>query len=80
MRLEILKSGHRFTQKPFLALVRALAGKVPGPVATLSYRPSLFGKAFSGCLQEAMRGRSQWSILEREILAAFVSQLNQCRY
>jgi hypothetical protein len=80
MRLKLLHSGHRWTQKPFLALIRALAGQVPGPIATMSYRPAFFGKAFSQCLQEAMREPSPWSVGERELFAAFVSHRNQCPY
>ena len=80
MRLAILRNGHRLTQKPFLAIIRALVGQVPGPIATMSYRSDIFGKAFSQCLQEAMRGPSPWSVGEREIFSAFVSKLNQCPY
>ena len=80
MRLAILDHGHRLTQKPFLALIRALVGQVPGPIATMSYRSALFGKQFSPALQEAMRGPSSWTVGEREIFSAFVSKLNQCPY
>jgi len=80
MRLEILNSGHRRTQKPFLAIIRWLVGQVPGPIATMSYRSEFWGKDFSGCLQEAMRGKSSWTKGEREIFATYVSHLNQCRY
>jgi hypothetical protein len=80
MRLEILRSGHRRVQKFFLGIIRRLVGQVPGPIATMSYRSEFWGKEFSGCLQEAMRGPSSWSVGEREIFSAFVSNLNQCRY
>ena len=58
MRLEILRNGHRPVQKLFLGLIRRLVGQVPGPIATMSYRSEFWGKDFSGCLQEAMRGPS----------------------
>jgi hypothetical protein len=80
MRLEILNSGHRRVQKFFLGIIRRLVGQVPGPIATMSYRSEFWGKEFSGCLQEAMRGPSPWAVWEREIFSAFVSKLNQCRY
>jgi hypothetical protein len=80
VRLKLLHHGHRLTQKPFLALIRALVGRVPGPIATMSYRSRLFGAGFSRCLQEAMRGDSPWSAGERELFAAFVSARNQCPY
>lgn len=46
----------------------------------LSYRPELFGQPFSACLQEVLRGPSDWSIGERELFAAFTSRKNQCTY
>jgi len=80
MRLKLLHDGHRITQKPFLALIRALVGTVPGPIATMSYRSQIFGSQFARALQEAMRGPSPWSVGERELFAAFVSKLNQCPF
>jgi hypothetical protein len=80
MRLDLLHSGHRLTQKPFLALIRLIVGQVPGPIATMSYRPDFVGRRLASCIQEAMRGPSPWSIGERELFSAFVSNLNQCPY
>jgi hypothetical protein len=80
MRLDKLDHGHRRVQKFFLAIIRKLVGQVPGPIATMSYRSEFWGKEFSQCIQEAMRGPSSWSVGEREIFSAFVSNLNRCRY
>ena len=80
MRLALLHHGHRPVQRFFLGIIRRIVGQVPGPIATLSYRSELWGKQFSGCLQEAMRGPSSWSVGERELFSAFVSKLNQCVY
>ena len=80
MRLELLHSGHRPVQKFFLGLIRRIVGQVPGPIATMSYRSELWGKEFSRCLQESMRGKSSWSVAERELFALFLSKLNQCPY
>ncbi len=46
----------------------------------LSYRSELFGQPFSCYLEAVLRGRSDWSIGERELFAAFVSRTNQCTY
>src|SRR5439155_15236813 len=54
--------------------------EVPRPLGvlkTLNYRPELFGRPFSAALDVAMRGPSGWSAGERELMAAFVSHLNQ---
>ena len=47
---------------------------------TLNYRPEIFGRPFSAALDVAMRGPSDWSAGERELIAAFVSSLNQCLF
>jgi hypothetical protein len=44
----------------------------------LAYRPELFGEPFSIALQDVMRGPSEWSVGERELIAAFTSAKNQC--
>ena len=81
MRLTIFDHGHRPLQKLFLKLISILSGgTAPGPVVVLSYRPELFGKGVTDCLQEAMRQATEWSKGECELFAAFVSRLNQCTY
>jgi hypothetical protein len=80
MRLAILDHGHRPVQKLFLRVIRLIAGRMPGPILVMSYRSELFGKAFSACLQEAMRRCTAWSVGEVEVFAAFVSRLNRCAY
>jgi hypothetical protein len=62
-------------------LEQVLAGKpVPDIVRVLSYRPQFFGIPFSQCLEDVMRGPSEWSVGERELFAAFVSRKNQCPF
>ena len=51
-----------------------------GVVKTLLYRPEVFGEPFSDALEAAMRGPSEWSAGERELIAAFTSLLLQCPY
>ncbi len=53
---------------------------VPDVVRVLSYRPEIFGSPFSNCLEDVMRGPSDWSVGERELFAAFVSRKNQCPF
>ena len=52
----------------------------PDVVRVLSYRPEMFGNPFSSCLEDVMRGSSDWSVGERELFAAFVSRKNQCPF
>ena len=46
----------------------------------LRYRPELFGEPISAYFQEVMKKPSEWSEAERELIAAFVSKLNQCPF
>jgi hypothetical protein len=79
VRLSVVEHGHRFKKKLVLRLVRFLSGyPAPDVVKTLFYRSEFFGEPHSKLTQLAMRGRSAWSVGERELFAAYVSSLNQC--
>lgn len=81
MRLRILDSGHRPIQRLALWALRLIGRTDPDPVAKLSlYRPELFGRPWLSLIGPVMRGSSAWSDGERELLAAFVSRLNTCRF
>jgi hypothetical protein len=80
MRLQLLHEGHRPLQKLQLRIIRALVGQVPGPIATMSYRRSLFGKPMSACFVESMEKSQHWTRGETELFAAYVSEQNHCRY
>jgi hypothetical protein len=55
-----------------------MRGDPPDVIKTLLYRPELAGKRFNALTHAVMRGPSDWSVGERELMAAFVSKLNQC--
>jgi len=80
MRLAVLKHGHSRFQRMQLWVLRALSGRAPAPVMMMSYRRHFFGKHFARCLQEGMRNAQEWSVGEVEMFAAFVSNLNRCRF
>jgi hypothetical protein len=81
MRLAVVDAGHAPTEAAVLDQIRERTGREPlGVVKTLLYRPELFGQPFSLALDSAMRGPSEWSAGERELFAAFTSQLNQCPF
>jgi hypothetical protein len=46
----------------------------------MNYRSGFFGGPFSAVLQSVMRGRSSWTVGERERVAAYTSYLNQCPF
>ncbi len=81
MRLGILDHGHRLRQRLALRVMRLMGRTDPDPVAKASlYRPELFGRPWMHFVASTMRGPSEWSAGERELLAAFVSRLNDCPF
>jgi hypothetical protein len=81
MRLGAVDAGHAPAEAALLGQIRERTGREPlGVVKTLLYRPELFGLPFSQALDDVMRGPSDWSAGERELFAAFTSQLNQCLF
>jgi hypothetical protein len=81
MRLEKVETGHRFGKRLQLALIRLLGRSEPYDVVKmLWYRPEVLGGALGRISQAAMRGRSEWSVGERELFAAFVSRMSQCPF
>jgi len=73
VRLQILDRGHRLPTKALLAVIRVVSGHpVVDAVKLALYRPDFYG---AGALtHEAMRGPSEWSVGDRELMAAFVAQ------
>ena len=81
MRLSVVDHGHAPAETALLEEIRARSGREPlGVVKTILYRPELFGGSFSEALDVAMRGPSDWSPGERELLAGFTSLLGQCPF
>jgi hypothetical protein len=81
MRLTILDSGHRFGTKALFALIRVVSRQpVLDVIKLLTYRADFYGRAMRGVTHEAMRGPSAWSIGDRELMAAFVSKMNECEF
>jgi uncharacterized peroxidase-related enzyme len=81
MRLSILDSGHRFGTKVLFAIIRVVSRQpAPEVVKLLMYRPDFFGAHMKALTHEAMRGQSEWSVGDRELMAALVSKANKSEY
>ena len=81
MRLSVLDSGHTFGKKAIFVMIRAMSGHpVQDVVKTIMYRPEFFGGPMGKVFQEVMRGPSEWSVGDRELMAAYVSKTNECEF
>jgi uncharacterized peroxidase-related enzyme len=79
MRLEILDRGHRLRTKVLLAVIRLVSRQpVVDAVKLALYRPDFYGGG--DLTHEAMRGPSAWSIGDRELMAAIVSQADEAPF
>jgi hypothetical protein len=81
MRLEAVARGRGLGAKAKFAMIRVLSGAPTlDVVKTLSFRRELFGDPFNVLIEEVMRGPSEWTVGERELFAAFVSERNRCEF
>ena len=79
MRLRPPEREHPLSKRLLHKLIRRVSGyDPPDVVLTLHHRPSFFGAPFSRWVEVALRGPSEWSQGERELMAALVSARNQC--
>jgi hypothetical protein len=79
MRLAVVENGHTLARKALLLVVALMQrSRAPDVVRTLFYRPRFFGDKMCAWTNAVMRGPSEWTVGERELFAAFTSELNQC--
>lgn len=81
MRLGILDHGQSLGRKALFAFIQLVTRQpVLDVVRQVSYRPDFYGKPMGALTHEAMRGDSQWSVGDRELMAAYISKVNQSEY
>jgi len=81
MRLEILNRGYGAGTKLLFAVIRLMSGHpVPDAAKLVFYRPGFYGARAKEFTHEAMRGPSAWSVGDRELMAAYVSTVNDSAF
>jgi uncharacterized peroxidase-related enzyme len=81
MRLGILNDGYGVGTKLLFSLIRLFSRHpVPDAARLTFYRPDFYGSYSKALTHEAMRGPSAWSVAERELMAAYVSKVNDCPF
>jgi hypothetical protein len=81
MRLDALDHGHTLRKKALFAMIRVMTRRpVPDIMKMLMYRPDFFGTPMRALVHTAMRGPSEWTVAEREMMASYVSKANECEF
>jgi len=80
MRLASYETGRRPAQRAMLAFTGLLGSPINDVGKVSMRRAEFFGRPFMALAQLALRSRSGWSVGEREVFAAVVSQANSCAF
>ena len=81
MRLEILNRGYGAGTKLLFTVIHLVSRHpVPDAAKLLFYRPDFYGARMKEVTQDAMRGPSDWSVGDRELMAAYVSTVNESAF
>jgi len=81
MLLNILNNNYSLRTKILFAFIRLVSRyPVPDAAKLAFFRPEYYSNLMKKFTHKAMRGNSDWSIADRELMAAFVSKLNQCPF
>jgi uncharacterized peroxidase-related enzyme len=81
MRLETLNHGYSRKNKILFGVIRLFSGQpLPDAARITFYRPDFYGNYAKVFTQQAMRGPSDWSVADRELMAVFVSKVNDCAF
>ena len=81
MRLDVLNHGYRPGTRLLFATIQLFSRQpVPDAAKLMFYRPDFYGTRAKKFTQEAMRGPSAWSVGDRELMAAYVSRVNESAF
>lgn len=81
MRLGILNHGYRPRTKLLFGLVKLVSRHpLPDAAKLLFYRPDFYGAHAKEFTHLVMRGPSAWSVGDRELMAAYVSKVNDSAF
>ena len=81
MRLNILNNGYKLGTKLLFSIIKLVSGyPLPDAARLIFYRPDFYGNPAKQFTQRAMRGPSSWSVGDRELMAAYISRINECTF
>jgi AhpD family alkylhydroperoxidase len=81
VRPRVLEYGYGIRPRLLFNLIRLVSGHpVPDAARLTFYRPEFYGAHMKQFTQAAMRGPSAWSVGDRELMAAYVSRVNDAPF
>lgn len=81
MRLAEVERGDSFRNRTLIRVISlALGARLPDAARVAFYHKDFVGSPLGAWTQAAMRGPSEWSVSERELMAAMVASWNSCPF
>lgn len=81
MRLAEIDQGDRLGTRLLFRFISTVSrARFPDAARVAFYHRNFAGPELNAWTQHAMRGKSQWSVAERELMAAMIAQWNSCPF
>jgi uncharacterized peroxidase-related enzyme len=81
MRLSEIDGGDTLANRLLFGFISLVSGmRLPDAARVAFYHKNFFGAPMGASTQAAMRGPSEWSVGERELMAAMVAKWNACDF
>jgi uncharacterized peroxidase-related enzyme len=81
MRLPEVERGDSFRSRALIRIISTVSGiRLPDAARVAFYHKEFVGGALGAWTQSAMRGPSDWTVSERELMAAMVARWNSCAF
>jgi uncharacterized peroxidase-related enzyme len=81
MRLREIERGDGYAYRFFIKFISMVSRmRLPDAARVAFYHKEFFGVPMGAWTQAAMRGSSQWSVGERELMASMIAKWNSCAF
>lgn len=81
MRLHEVEKGDGFFYRMLFGFISLVAGmRLPDAARIVMYHRDFYGQPMTAWTHAAMRGKSNWTVGERELMAAMIAKWNTCPF
>lgn len=81
MRIPEVERGDSFLNRLLIRFISMVSGmRLPDAARIVMYHKSFYGHPMSAWTHAAMRGKSGWTVGERELMAAMTAKWNECPF